>query len=158
VALPSEVDTAGLIAGARGRGCPLGVPRVVGGDLWFCAAPASDSDLVPGALGVLEPAPDAARLEPSGRERTLVLVPGLLFDVEGGRLGRGGGYYDRFLSRIRQLPRVSVVGLCYDEQLVESLPRDPWDERVDAVVTQRRGLVECRPGRLQPEQGGASAP
>ena len=83
-----------------------------------------------------------------------MLVPGLLFDVDGYRLGRGGGHYDRFLARIRALPRVAVVGLCFDEQLVESLPRDAWDERVDAVVTERRGLVECGLRRPGPLRGG----
>lgn len=146
VSLPSEVDTSGLIARARERGCPVGVPRVVGGELRFYEAPASASAWVRNSLGVREPGEGSSPLEVPAAGRTLVLVPGLLFDAEGYRLGRGGGHYDRFLARVRPLGGVTFVGLCFDEQLVARLPRDPWDEAVHAVVTEGRGLVECSSG------------
>ncbi len=158
VALPSEVDTAGLLAAARGRGLPLGVPRVAGREIEFCSVPASDSGFVRSALGVLEPTPAALRLDLSGGGRTLVLVPGLFFDVGGYRLGRGGGHYDRLLARLRLLPEVEIVGLCFDELLLESLPRDPWDQPMDAVVTERRGLLECGPRRRRQHTGDPTAP
>ncbi len=160
MALASEVATWGLMALARERGCAVAVPRVVGGQLRFYAAPESASGYVKSPMGVLEPSEGAPALEPAGSQRALVLVPGLFFDLEGYRLGRGGGHYDRFIARARLLPGVTFMGLCFDEQLVARLPRDHWDERVDAVVTERRGLVVCgRPAVADgPAPGGPAAP
>ncbi len=66
----------------------------------------------------------------------LVVVPALAFDTTGNRLGRGGGYYDRFLSRLRRA--ATTVGLAFDAQIVDELPIDERDVRVDVVVTDRR--------------------
>jgi 5-formyltetrahydrofolate cyclo-ligase len=68
----------------------------------------------------------------------LVIVPGLAFDAQGHRLGRGGGYYDRFLSRLR--PETSKVALVFDFQLVDRVPRIDHDVAVDIIVTDRRVL------------------
>ena len=66
----------------------------------------------------------------------LVVVPALAFDTTGNRLGRGGGYYDRFLSRLRRA--ATTVGLAFDVQIVDELPVDERDVRVEVVVTDRR--------------------
>jgi len=66
----------------------------------------------------------------------LAVVPGLAFDTSGARLGRGGGYYDRFLSRLRR--SAATVGLAYDAQIIEAVPADDRDFCVDIVVTDRR--------------------
>ncbi len=144
VALPTEVRTAGLIEAACGEGRAVGLPRVVDGGLRFRAAPVSEAGYERGTSGVLEPPESSPPLEPRPGQETLVIVPGLLFDGEGYRLGRGGGHYDRFIARARSDWAATFVGLCFDEQLVERIPRDPWDEPVDAVVTERRGIVDCR--------------
>jgi 5-formyltetrahydrofolate cyclo-ligase len=158
VALPGEVDTEALMAAARSRGRRLGVPRVDGSEISFRLAPASGSALSQGPLGVLEPGVAAPVLEPRESEPALVLVPGLLFDLAGNRLGRGGGHYDRFLARARRAAGVVAVGLCFDEQVVPELPTDPWDERVDWIVTERRGLVKCAARAGGPGETGRSAP
>ena len=150
VALPSEVQTAALIETALREGRAVGVPRIAGDGLRFHAPPGSDSSYERGVSGVLEPAEDSPPLEPRAGQRTLVLVPGLLFDAEGYRLGRGGGHYDRFLAQVRSSWSAKFVGLCFEEQLIEQLPRDPWDERVDAVVTEQRGLVDFGSARIVP--------
>ncbi len=70
----------------------------------------------------------------------LVLVPGLAFDLHGGRLGYGGGYYDRLLARARlpeQAPWVTV-GIGWDELVVEALPSEPHDRRLDCLLTPAR--------------------
>ncbi len=144
VALPTEVRTAGLIEAARGPGRAVGLPRVVDGGLRFHAAPESAAEYVRGTAGVLEPPESSPPLEPRPGQETLVIVPGLLFDAEGYRLGRGGGHYDRLIALARRAWTATFVGLCFDEQFVERVPRDPWDEPVDAVVTERRGVVDCR--------------
>jgi 5-formyltetrahydrofolate cyclo-ligase len=72
----------------------------------------------------------------------LVVVPGLAFDARGNRLGRGGGYYDRFLKRLP--PMTATVGLAFDVQIIDDVPVDERDIRVDMVVTDRRLTVSPR--------------
>lgn len=99
----------------------------------------SFEELMLGQFGILEPKPSIR--EDTGRQVSFkkidcVLVPGLAFDPNGNRLGRGKGYYDRFLL---QLPAETLtIGLAYDNQIVDSVPTDPWDKPVKAVVTESR--------------------
>jgi 5-formyltetrahydrofolate cyclo-ligase len=68
-------------------------------------------------------------------EVDVILVPGLAFTRDGGRLGRGGGYYDRLLAA---LPRSAVrIGVCFELQVVPELPREVHDMRMDTVITER---------------------
>lgn len=71
----------------------------------------------------------------------LLVAPGVGFDLQGTRLGRGGGFYDRAIAELRRAGEATVVGIGYDAQIVESLPRDPWDQSVDVVVTELRVLA-----------------
>jgi len=66
----------------------------------------------------------------------LVVVPGLAFDTHGNRLGRGGGFYDRFLPRLRRA--ATTVGLAFDDQVVENVPAGEQDVKIDSLVTDRR--------------------
>lgn len=94
--------------------------------------------LTSGAFGIWEPLPDPSRLlAPDAFD--LVLVPGLAFDLDGGRLGRGAGFYDRFLATLP--PKTRLVGVALDEQLVEKTPRDAFDLPVDALATPTRLAV-----------------
>lgn len=72
----------------------------------------------------------------------LVIVPGLAFDAQGNRLGRGGGYYDRFLKRLA--PTTATIGLAFDQQIIDHVPVDERDIRMDMVVTDRRLTVSPR--------------
>ena len=66
----------------------------------------------------------------------LALIPGLGFDPSGRRLGRGAGFYDRWIEqRLRFDTPVSLVGICFDEQLVERIPTEPHDHIMHQVVT-----------------------
>lgn len=69
----------------------------------------------------------------------LIFVPGLAFDPAGHRLGRGGGYYDRFLPRLR--PSLTKVGLAFDRQIVDRIPAADHDVPMDMVVTERRVIT-----------------
>ena len=89
----------------------------------------SQSELVPGAYGIPEPPEDAEILDP--RAFGLILVPGVAFSPEGRRLGRGGGYYDRYLADTRGLK----VALARDLQLTPHLPAGPHDIDVDLIIT-----------------------
>lgn len=89
--------------------------------------------LVPGHFGLSEPGPDAEQLEPA-----ILLVPLLAFDKNMGRLGYGGGYYDRTLSKLRQRQKILAIGLAYAEQEVPEIPMSLFDMRLDYVVTEKQ--------------------
>lgn len=91
--------------------------------------------LTSGAFGIWEPLPAPERFV-SADAFDLVLVPGLAFDLNGGRLGRGAGFYDRFLATLS--PKARLVGVALDEQIVEQTPRDAFDLPVDALATPSR--------------------
>jgi 5-formyltetrahydrofolate cyclo-ligase len=130
--LPGEVPTGALRRRLHGRGTRVVLPRVVDGDLVLHRVGPEDA-LDRGYGGVFEPGPDLPVVPPESIDA--FVVPGLLFDRQGFRLGRGGGHYDRLLSRSRE--GAARVGLCYAERVIAELPVDAWDERVDVVVTDR---------------------
>ena len=100
----------------------------------------SISQLVSGSFNVREPDVNLCeRLD--NFDNSVIIVPGLLFDKKGNRLGYGRGYYDRFLSR----NRIFSVGLCYDEMLSDSVPNDSNDRKVDMIITQS-GIIRCNNG------------
>ena len=101
-------------------------PRCQGDTLSFRPI-ASLSELVPGRFGVREPAAG-----PASAQLDLILVPGLAFTADGSRLGRGAGFYDRFLSAI---PATTVkIGVCFEFQRVSEIPQESHDVKMDAVV------------------------
>jgi 5-formyltetrahydrofolate cyclo-ligase len=95
-----------------------------------------DGKLAPGRRGLLEPVGPRLGVDAIAA-CDVVLVPALLVDVQGNRLGKGGGSYDRALARATGL----TVALVHDDELVDELPRDKHDVPVRAVVTPSRGLV-----------------
>lgn len=115
------------------------LPRVVAGGLEFAAVD-DLATLRTGRFGVPEPGASsiAVQLAPGD----LVLVPGLAFDRSGGRLGRGGGYYDRAFPAAREAP--VLIGLAFSLQWIESVPMGPLDRRVDGVITEI-GVVRIPP-------------
>jgi 5-formyltetrahydrofolate cyclo-ligase len=130
-ATAGEADPVGALGVLVGRGFRVVFPRVVGPELEF-AAIREAAELRPGHRGIAEPTGPTVELA----EVDVIVVPGLGFDPDGMRLGRGGGHYDRTLSR---LPASAVrVGFCYDFQVVERVPQAPFDQPVDVIVTDRR--------------------
>jgi len=75
----------------------------------------------------------------SPNEIDFVVVPGLAFDLKGNRLGRGKGYYDRFLKRLRN--DASTCGVAFDCQLLDEVPHGPSDFRLDALVTESKAFT-----------------
>jgi 5-formyltetrahydrofolate cyclo-ligase len=107
---------------------------------------APNSSLITTRHGLREPYPAAATADPVTLD--LILVPGLAFDPRGGRLGRGAGFYDRFLADLRHAGgKASFVALALDEQILESVPMDRHDVFMDLIVTPTRTL-EARPGNI----------
>jgi 5-formyltetrahydrofolate cyclo-ligase len=91
------------------------------------------------SFGILEPKPEFRRPFPPGKI-DLVVVPGLAFDEKGYRIGYGGGYYDRFLTRC---PQALHVGLAYEIQMIECAFPSEWDIPVHKIITEDR-IISCR--------------
>ncbi len=127
-ALPDEADPDHVRAVLFEAGARVLLPRVVGEELHL-AQTHPDRALTIGAFGIREP--DGPPIEPD--QVDLAVLPGVAFDHAGGRLGQGGGFYDRLLPRLR--PDAVLVGFGFACQLVPRVPQDPHDQRVDVVVT-----------------------
>lgn len=97
-------------------------PRVEGDELCFHHVPDLAS-LRPSRWGLLEPLPETSTLVPPAA-LDLIIVPGIAFTHDGHRMGRGRGYYDRFLA---QCPEAVLIGVCFSEQLVPALPLESHD-------------------------------
>ena len=90
------------------------------------------SQCIPGHFGALEPGAGCPAIPLN--QLDLVLVPGVAFDLAGRRLGRGKGFYDRLLAEVRG----HKCGVAFDEQIVDEVPEEPHDVRVDSILTPLR--------------------
>ena len=133
VSYGSEVDTLSLIEAALKQGKKVAVPILKDlhkNKMVFCQID-SVKDLVSGHFGILEPVYKEDRVvEPNGK--TLMIVPGVAFDLNGYRLGQGGGYYDRYLAEHKGLAN---YGLAYEEQIVDRIMINGYDIRMNGLVT-----------------------
>jgi 5-formyltetrahydrofolate cyclo-ligase len=98
--------------------------------LALCRVRSLSKDLKKGAYNIKEPKVFCEKRPAC--QMDMIIVPGVAFDKSGGRLGRGGGYYDRLL---RKAPKVVKVGLCFREQIVKKVPMKAHDVKVDRVIT-----------------------
>jgi 5-formyltetrahydrofolate cyclo-ligase len=130
-AMGSEIDPTPLGRRLAASGVMLALPVVIAADapLVFRRA-AEDAALVPDALGILAPGPEAETVMPD-----LIVTPLLGFDAYGGRIGQGGGFYDRTLASLRAKAQVFALGLAYDGQNVDGLVSEPHDQPLDGVLT-----------------------
>ncbi len=138
-----EVQTREMIAQAYRDRKEVAIPRIEGEELSFYQYHGHTQDLLPNQFGILEPDPVWTYVDPAalGQHSILILTPGLAFDRRRQRLGRGKGFYDRFLARVRGLPvSATAVGLAFTEQLLEEVPAAPHDLPVDGIVTDREVL------------------
>jgi 5-formyltetrahydrofolate cyclo-ligase len=133
--LRDEVQLPELRRRLEQRGCRLAYPRIEGAALALHWVGQADA-LRAGSRGVLEPGAGSAVA--LGDALEAILVPGLLFDRRGRRLGRGGGHYDRLLAFLPG--SVAKIGVCLAEQLVDELPAEPHDVPLSWVVTDREVL------------------
>ncbi len=132
-----ELSLRGVAEACLRTGRTVCLPRAnwITGQLQPAILGAWGEDLTEPIRGIREPLPAAAAMAPARLD--LVVVPGVAFDGHGGRLGRGAGFYDRFLAGIRAY----TVGVCLDEQVVEHVPMGEGDRRLHAVVTPTRTIV-----------------
>ena len=128
----SELNSTPLAERLIALGRTLSLPAAVSheGPLQFRRWTPGEA-LAPDAVGVPSPLEAAPAVTPQ-----LVIAPLLAFDRRGGRLGQGGGHFDRTLQNLRAHAPVFVVGLAYAGQLVEEVPMEPHDQPLDAVLTE----------------------
>lgn len=136
-AFRSEADPLPLVRKCWSMGDTVAAPRIVGGRMeWRIVR--DPSDWISGSWGVPEPDPGTSVPLPAGTAPDAVLVPGLAFHRDGGRLGYGGGYYDRMFAAEKELGRTSAcwIGFALSVQLTsEALPKEPHDLDLDYIAT-----------------------
>jgi 5-formyltetrahydrofolate cyclo-ligase len=135
-----EVDVWPLMRITRSRGKRLILPATVPADhsMILCEVTDPDNQLAVGNYGIMEPI--IGRVEEIDvEELELVLVPGLVFDEQAYRVGYGGGYYDRLISRAGR-DKTLFVGIAYDFQIVAAVPNGNFDRPLDGLVSERRVL------------------
>jgi 5-formyltetrahydrofolate cyclo-ligase len=133
LALPTEVETSLINGTALGMGKRVVVPFIdEKSDIMVAVVLRTIDNLVDGLYGIRVPSgvPEKVAME----EIDLIVVPALAYDKKNMRLGRGKGYYDRFLSQ-KDLSSAKTIGIAFSSQLVEELPSGPNDRPVSLVLT-----------------------
>lgn len=129
-----ELDTSCIIQKGWEEGKKLAFPRMHGDVIAFHYVDKSDmSNLETHPYGVLEPDKSLADYIPSKENRALIIVPGLGFDASGKRIGRGKGYYDRYLARYSAF--LDIAGIALSCQLTDRIPVNEKDKIIPVVVT-----------------------
>ena len=138
VSMPGkEVDTSCIIQKGRDQGKVIAFPRMYGEDIKFHILDNDDpSNMETHPYGVEEPKASLPVFTPSPGNRALIVIPGLGFDASGNRLGRGKGYYDRYLRRYSKY--LDMAAVAFSCQIIEKVPVDERDVRIPAVVTPQK--------------------
>lgn len=145
LSMPGEVDTEPLVGAALAGGRRVAVPRIEGGEISFVPLAPDYLSWPRDRFGIPEPPAGLASLDLAEIATScgMILVPGLAFDPAGRRLGRGKGYYDRFLARLEAAeallpgrPVAPRVGLALELQVVAAVPAEEHDRRVDWLATE----------------------
>lgn len=131
----NEVDTSFIINYYRENNKKIAVPKVIGSEMEFYYF-TSEKELVSGYFNIPEP----VNLDESNKciphNNDVIIVPGLAFDKYGGRIGYGGGFYDKYLSKNNNLIKIAVA---YDFQVIEDeLEISEFDIKPDYIVTEKR--------------------
>lgn len=147
----SEVETKEIIQGALRQGKRVAVPKVTGDEMEFYAIQ-SWEELFPGYQGILEPQIlDKEPVIPVDSD--VMLLPGAVFDRKGGRIGYGGGYYDRYLDKVLETygHRPYLMALGFACQISNgTIPTEEHDKKMDCILTERRVIMprEEKSGKL----------
>jgi 5-formyltetrahydrofolate cyclo-ligase len=132
--LPDEPDVWQLLLGALAAGKTAALPRFVREHQKYVACRINDvgRDICEGRFGIREPRADCAEIPLN--QLDFVLVPGVAFDLDGHRLGRGKGHYDRLLASFEGL----ACGVAFDQQVVGHVPVEPHDAQLSCILTPTR--------------------
>lgn len=127
--LPDEVDTHQWLDTLTDQGKTVVLPQVTGPDTMVLRRYEGRNSLQVGSFGIMEP---TGSLYDDYASIDVCIIPGMAFDQEGHRLGRGKGYYDRLLPL---LPQAYKIGICHPFQMVENVPHEEHDIKMDEVIT-----------------------
>ena len=130
--ISKEVDTRAMIGGALKSGKQVFLPATFGGGKMEFREYKEGDELVKGRLNIPEPREGAPVSEPEDGD--VLIVPALVYDLEGYRLGYGGGYYDRYLAGCKGF----TIGLCRSRMMMGALPREEHDIPVKCIVTETK--------------------
>ena len=139
ISYDSEINTKDIIMRAIKEGKKIYVPRTEFSTKLMNAVRIENLDnLVECRYGILEPKKDEPFIDPNDLD--LIVVPGVAFDKNGGRVGYGAGYYDRYFKRINNENKSKIIKLvlAYDFQLIDKVPTDEEDVLIDAVMTEKQ--------------------
>ena len=133
----NEVDTYKLMEYCLQRGKKVIVPFCIKKERKMIPSEVIDpnKELRLNSFGYKEPYKERIR-EVDTQEIDLVIVPGVVFDIDGNRIGFGAGYYDRFLNRLKS--STMTIAVCYDYQIVDRVPVDRLDIPVKCIITEKR--------------------
>jgi len=146
LAFGREISLDDLIVRSIASGKKVYVPRVEGEIIRFYRISSlDDTGLETSRMGIREPSTGNEHFTPEPGKATLILVPGLGFTENGKRMGRGGGFYDRFLKDISGLQNLTTVGICSDKSTLEEIPAEAHDMRVQNLCSES-GLKKITPG------------
>jgi len=139
----SEVETTGLIEHCLTVGKVTVLPKVDSSLSQLRLYEIKDiKEICLGYFGIPEPDVSEHR-SMKAEDMDLIIVPGVAFDKNCKRLGYGKGFYDKLLSEVRiQKPEVRIIGLAYEEQIMESIPYESHDIRMDKIITDKR-IIDC---------------
>lgn len=129
--LPDEMNTHQYIDYLLALGKKVLLPEVIDGENMVIREYTGKHDLKEGAFHIMEPIGSLFPKE-KYQEIHLAIIPGMAFDQQGNRLGRGKGYYDRFLQKI---PQVYKIGICFPFQLVDEIPTEETDIKMDTIMS-----------------------
>ncbi|MBE6050288.1 MAG: 5-formyltetrahydrofolate cyclo-ligase [Clostridium sp.] len=130
----SEIDTYKYIKEFLNMGKNIYVPKTNVREKTMEAVQINSLDnLVKGTYGILEP--DSFKNKIDKDKIDLVILPGVVFDKQGGRIGYGGGYYDKYLMNMDK--NIFKVALCYEFQIIDEVPTEPHDIKADLVLTEK---------------------
>jgi 5-formyltetrahydrofolate cyclo-ligase len=137
--LKSEISPIPLLRLCADAGAELALPVVMGrGKPLVMRAWAFGAPLASGVWGIREPTPAAPEVFPD-----ILIVPLLVFDRRGHRIGYGAGYYDMTIARLRDMKPVTAIGIAFAAQEIDEVPTTPRDARLDLVLTERE-IIDLR--------------
>jgi len=138
ISYDSEINTKGIINEALKDNKKIYVPRTEFKSRFMDAVEITSLDnLIESEYGILEPSIEEPHIEPN--ELDLIVVPGVAFDRNGGRMGYGAGFYDRYFKRISKdrIKKIAKLALAYDFQILEKVPMNEQDVPVNYIITER---------------------
>ncbi|XP_072942326.1 5-formyltetrahydrofolate cyclo-ligase [Epargyreus clarus] len=132
-----EVDTGPMIAHIKARGGSAFVPQYAGGKMRMLKLETGDEDNMPLTRhGIAQHSKEQQREDALDQGLDLIIAPGVAFTRNGGRVGHGGGYYDKYIANLRENPETApkILAVAFSCQVLDEVPMDELDQRIDGVI------------------------